>query len=67
MLYLTEIGQLSNLEVLNLSFNKLKGDLPESIATMQNLLSLQLFLNQFEGEIPEWIGSLANLEVFSFI
>jgi len=54
-----EIGQLTNLDYLNLKNNELTG-LPPEIGQLSNLLGLILSNNQLT-ELPEEIGQLSNL------
>jgi hypothetical protein len=58
-----EIGQLSNLRVLSLSFNQLT-TLPPEIGQLSNLQHLYLGQNQLTTLPPE-IGQLSNLRVLS--
>ena len=52
---------LSNLQVLNLSKNKLEGTIPNGIGNLTNLVSLSFFNNNLEGDIPESIYNLSKL------
>ena len=52
----------STLENLDLGFNKLTGNLPDSLGHLKNLRYLQLWSNSFRGSIPESIGSLSSLQ-----
>ena len=56
-----EIGCLTNLTVLDLSWNQLSGDIPPEIGSLTNLTALNLSYNQLTGEIPPEIGNLTNL------
>ncbi|MEQ8714565.1 MAG: T9SS type A sorting domain-containing protein [Cyclobacteriaceae bacterium] len=56
-----EIGDFSELKLLNVSHNDLSGNLGESILNLRQLESLILTANQFTGEIPEDIDRLENL------
>ena len=55
-----ELGNLSNLESLNLSNNRLTG-IPGELGNLSNLESLNLSDNRLTG-IPGELGSLSNLE-----
>ncbi|KAI5333981.1 PREDICTED: probable leucine-rich repeat [Prunus dulcis] len=62
----SDIELLSELEILNLSFNKgLKGLLPESIGKLTKLVYLNLVGCSFFGRIPDTIGSLKQLSYLS--
>ncbi|ORX49622.1 L domain-like protein [Piromyces finnis] len=58
----SEIGNLLNLEKLNLSYNSMNGELPSSIGKLKNLKFLNLKDNHFEGYIPYEYKNLENLE-----
>ncbi|KAJ0100204.1 hypothetical protein Patl1_21597 [Pistacia atlantica] len=58
----TDITILSELQILDLSYNKdLRGSLPSSIGDLKNLTSLILVGCSFSGQIPDSIGSLQQL------
>ncbi|XP_048420196.1 leucine-rich repeat receptor protein kinase HPCA1-like [Pyrus x bretschneideri] len=62
----SDIEQLSELEVLNLSFNRgLKGPLPASIGKLTKLVYLNLVGCSFSGRIPDTMGSLKQLSYLS--
>ena len=46
----TEIGNLTNLNILNLHHNQFSGELPTEIGNLTNLTTLDLRFNQFSGE-----------------
>ncbi|KAL6332562.1 hypothetical protein AAG906_008982 [Vitis piasezkii] len=52
----------STLENLDLGFNELTGNLPDSLGHLKNLRYLQLGSNSFSGSIPESIGRLSSLQ-----
>ncbi|KAH0686056.1 hypothetical protein KY285_016599 [Solanum tuberosum] len=56
-----EIGKLRNLGYLNLSDNKLQGQIPTSIGTCVKLEALDLNNNNFQGSIPSTMNSLRGL------
>ena len=56
------IGELENLERLDLRYNQLSGEIPSEIGNLTNLLYLYLEHNQLVGEIPQEIGNLVNLQ-----
>ena len=56
-----EFGSLSNLTVLDLSYNDLSGEIPAELGSLSNLTQLWLTENVLTGEIPAWLGSLSNL------
>ncbi|KAG2390150.1 uncharacterized protein HKW66_Vig0224440 [Vigna angularis] len=55
---------LTGLHSLNLSNNKLAGEIPNEIGNMKNLESLDFSTNQLGGEIPE---SLSRLSFLGFL
>ncbi|KAK8567393.1 hypothetical protein V6N12_005983 [Hibiscus sabdariffa] len=56
--------QYQTLEYLDLSYNELRGKIPEEIGEMVALQVLELAHNQLSGEIPSSLGQLRNLGVF---
>ncbi|XP_022776535.1 serine/threonine-protein kinase BRI1-like 2 [Durio zibethinus] len=56
--------QYQTLEYLDLSYNELRGKIPEEIGEMVALQVLELAHNQLSGEIPSTLGQLRNLGVF---
>jgi len=62
-----ELGNLANLEELNLSFNPLSGEIPAALGNLSNLKKLWLvgnpIGNQLSGALPSELGNLTNLEV----
>ncbi|PRQ51316.1 putative non-specific serine/threonine protein kinase [Rosa chinensis] len=54
----------SSLERLDLGFNRLTGNLPNSLGLLKKLRYLKLWSNSFQGSIPESIGNLTFLEEF---
>ncbi|KAM7271995.1 hypothetical protein ACFE04_031209 [Oxalis oulophora] len=56
--------QYQTLEYLDLSYNELRGIIPEEIGDMIALQVLELAHNQLSGEIPTTLGKLKNLGVF---
>ena len=57
-----EIGNLINLEILDLYNNFLDGPIPPEIGNLINLERLDLYNNFLDGPIPPEIGNLINLE-----
>ncbi|XP_077229623.1 uncharacterized protein LOC143862455 [Tasmannia lanceolata] len=55
------IGRLSNLALLNLSYNFISGELPKEIGQLQLLQILDLARNAIAGVIPASLGNLSNL------
>lgn len=58
----SELGSLTNLEVLKLSQNQLRGVIPPEFGNLTNLNFLDLFENRLSGTIPSELGNLTNLE-----
>ncbi|KAM4126236.1 hypothetical protein ACB094_01G373000 [Castanea mollissima] len=62
----SEISQLSELQTLDLSYNKnITGQLPSSIGNLTNLINLNLIGCSFSGSIPDTIGNLQQLITLS--
>ena len=57
----SEIGNLTELEALQLNNNNLGGELPKELFKLNKLKVLDLMTNWLSGEIPEEIGNLTNL------
>ncbi|KAJ8769552.1 hypothetical protein K2173_005155 [Erythroxylum novogranatense] len=56
-----QIGQLKNLQYLELYGNNITGPIPNDLGNLTNLVSLDLYLNNFTGPIPETLGKLKKL------
>jgi len=59
----SELGQLTNLQVLDFYNNQLTGTIPSELGQLVNLQALDLSFNQLTGTIPSELGQLANLDV----
>lgn len=57
------IGELSQLELINLYHSGLSGDIPNEIGHLQNLKELVLDENDLNGELPQSIFDLSKLKV----
>jgi len=57
----TELSELNNLRLLNLTGNLLSGSIPEELGYLNNLYSLDLSVNQLSESIPNSLGNLSNL------
>ncbi|KAJ9189373.1 hypothetical protein P3X46_000677 [Hevea brasiliensis] len=60
-LLVPQLGQLSNLQYLELYSNKISGKLPEELGNLTSLVSLDLYLNNLNGPIPVTLGKLQRL------
>ncbi|KAJ7946827.1 Receptor-like protein kinase [Quillaja saponaria] len=58
------IGNLTQLENLELSDNQLVGEIPADIGKLQKLWQLELYDNFLSGKIPVGFGNLTNLVNF---
>ena len=57
-----ELGDMANLEVLDLHFNQLTGSIPPELGNLTNLIRLVLGSNVLKGPIPSELGMLTKLE-----
>jgi Leucine-rich repeat (LRR) protein len=57
----SSIGNLADLQYLNLELNHLSGSIPSSIGNLVNLQYLYLHVNNLSGSIPYSIGNLVHL------
>ena len=60
-----ELGNLSNLNSLELSGNQLTGNIPPELGDLANLTELWLSSNQLTGSIPPELGNMVNLRTLS--
>ena len=58
-----ELGQMSELTVLYLSYNQLIGPIPATFGRLTRLANLDLSYNQLSGRIPSELGHLARLQL----
>ena len=56
-----ELGNLANLQVLELASNNLTGAIPPELGDLANLRVLSLWGNPFKGGIPPELGGFVNL------
>ncbi|KAK7308252.1 hypothetical protein VNO77_41854 [Canavalia gladiata] len=56
-----QLGQLLNLQYLELFSNNITGKIPEELGNLTNLVSLDLYLNTLTGPIPSTLGNLGKL------
>ncbi|KAK8316930.1 hypothetical protein V6Z12_A13G075900 [Gossypium hirsutum] len=56
-----QLGQLPNLQYLELSGSNISGIIPEELGNLTNLVSLDLYLNNLSGGIPTTLGKLTKL------
>ena len=57
----TQLGSLTALTSLDISYNQLSGAIPTQIGSLTALTALDLSANQLSGAIPSQLGSLAAL------
>ena len=58
-----ELGNLSNLEVLVLTYHQLIGSIPAALGNLTNLEELDLSNNKLTGSIPAELGELPKLRI----
>ncbi|XP_062219410.1 LRR receptor kinase SERK2-like [Phragmites australis] len=56
-----QLGQLKNLQYLELYSNIISGTIPPELGNLTNLVSLDLYMNNFSGNIPDSLGNLSKL------
>ncbi|KAL0726410.1 hypothetical protein Bca4012_022503 [Brassica carinata] len=56
-----QLGQLPNLQYLELYSNNITGPIPEQLGNLTELVSLDLYLNNLSGPIPSTLGRLQKL------
>ncbi|XP_019171695.1 PREDICTED: BRASSINOSTEROID INSENSITIVE 1-associated receptor kinase 1-like isoform X1 [Ipomoea nil] len=56
-----QLGQLPNLQYLELYSNNISGRVPTELGNLTNLVSLDLYLNTLSGPIPDTLGKLQKL------
>ncbi|KMZ68185.1 Receptor-like kinase [Zostera marina] len=56
-----QLGELKNLQYLELYSNNITGEIPSDLGNLTNLVSLDLYLNSFTGQIPDTLGKLTKL------
>ncbi|CAD6263489.1 unnamed protein product [Miscanthus lutarioriparius] len=56
-----QLGQLKNMQYLELYSNNISGPIPPELGNLTNLVSLDLYLNNFTGGIPDTLGQLSKL------
>ncbi|KAI9397298.1 hypothetical protein POPTR_003G023000v4 [Populus trichocarpa] len=57
----TQLGNLPNLQYLELYSNNISGKIPDELGNLTNLVSLDLYLNNLQGQIPKTLGQLQKL------
>ncbi|XP_042494889.1 probable LRR receptor-like serine/threonine-protein kinase At1g06840 isoform X2 [Macadamia integrifolia] len=57
----TEVGQLSNITVLDFMWNNITGSIPKEIGNISTLRLLLLNGNKFLGSLPDEVGNLPQL------
>ena len=66
-----EIGNVQNVEVLNMAWNSLEGGLPSTLGALNSngyaqINELGFEYNQLEGTLPSELGLLTKLRMFNF-
>ena len=56
------LGQLTNVSIMNLSFNQLFGSIPSLMGQLTNLRILSLSFNQLTETLPSSLGQITNLK-----
>ncbi|KAG5581013.1 hypothetical protein H5410_051640, partial [Solanum commersonii] len=56
-----QLGQLQNLQYLELYSNNISGRIPNELGNLTELVSLDLYLNNLNGPIPPSLGKLQKL------
>ncbi|KAJ0975200.1 hypothetical protein J5N97_017165 [Dioscorea zingiberensis] len=56
-----QLGQLKNLQYLELYSNNISGIIPRELGNLTNLVSLDLYLNNLTSAIPDTLGNLSKL------
>jgi len=59
----SELGSLSNLQILDLGNSDLSGSIPSELGSLSNLQMLNLANSDLSGSIPSELGSLSNLQI----
>ena len=60
---ISEVGQLTRLESLDVGGNDLTGTLPSSLGMMERLAGLSIYGNRFTGVLPSSLGDLDSLQL----
>ncbi|KAF7842618.1 BRASSINOSTEROID INSENSITIVE 1-associated receptor kinase 1-like [Senna tora] len=56
-----QLGQLPNLQYMELHNNSISGKIPDVLGNLTNLVSLDLYWNRLSGPIPDTLGNLRKL------
>ncbi|KAH0701095.1 hypothetical protein KY284_015310 [Solanum tuberosum] len=61
----SQLGNLSFLVSLDLSYNYFHGELPLEFSRLRKLRAINLSFNNFTGEIPKFLGDFQDLQMLS--
>ncbi|KAK3405495.1 hypothetical protein EUGRSUZ_K01987 [Eucalyptus grandis] len=57
------LANMTNLKILDLSFNKLSGKIPNSYSSLESVEYMYLTGNQLTGAVPDWMVQVKNVDL----